>query len=277
MGICDLIPGVSGGTIAFITGIYTRLITAVKSFSPTLLYNLTTYPFNKNQELKQNIKNLDLAFLITLFLGIAIAILLGSKIIKFLLDNYFAYTLAFFAGLILASSKILFNHIQNHKKLNISFGAIGLLIGISLAFLIPTNITPTITYIFLGGFLTISAMFLPGLSGSFILLILGLYEFMINALQDITNNLKTITIFLLGAILGAFTISRIISFLFKKDKCKTIYLLLGLVIGALSIPIKEIIQMQAIQPSNIILLGIYFLLGAIFIIIIENYQKKFIG
>jgi len=274
MGICDLIPGVSGGTIAFITGIYTRLITAVKGFSPTLLYNLLTYPFNRNQELKQNIRNLDLAFLITLFLGIISALLLGSGIIQFLLDNHFAYTLAFFVGLILASSQILFTHIKDHKPFNISFGVIGFLVGLSFILFIPANIIPTSPYIFFGGFLAISAMFLPGISGSFILLIMGIYEFMINALHDIPNNLKTITIFLLGAILGAFTISRIISFLFRKDKCKTIYFLLGLVIGALSIPIRKIIQAQ---PFNLFLIILYAILGAMFIVLMTHYQRRFIA
>ena len=273
MGLCDLVPGVSGGTIAFITGIYSRLINAVKAFSPTLLYNFITYPINKNKDLKQNIKQLDLGFLITLFLGIITAILLGSRIIKFLLDNHFAYTLAFFIGLILASSRILFEHIKNHKPINILFGFLGFLLGISLVILIPVDITPTNLYIFIGGFFTISAMFLPGISGSFILLIMGLYKFMINALHNPYNNIKTIMIFMLGAILGALTISRVISFFFKKDKCKTIYVLLGLVIGALSIPIKNIYQIQSTQPSNIILLGIYFLLGAIFITAINNYRQ----
>jgi putative membrane protein len=274
MGICDLIPGISGGTIAFITGIYPKLISSVKAFSPQLLKNLITYTFNKNSQLKQNIKALNLPFLITLFLGIATALLLGSKLIKFLLENYFAYTLAFFIGLIIVSSKILFTHIKNHKPLNISFGIIGFLIGLSFIILIPTSITPTTPYILLGGFIAISAMFLPGISGSFILLIMGLYEFMINALHDPTNNIKTIATFLIGAIFGAFAISRIISYLFKKDKCKTIYVLLGLVLGALSIPIKQIIQSN---PSNIPLTFIYFALGMLFITILTNYQKNLIA
>ncbi len=277
MGICDLIPGISGGTIAFITGIYAKLISSIKGFSPTLLYNLILYPFNKNNQLKQNIKSLNLPFLITLFLGIITALLIGSNLIKFLLDNYFIYTIAFFIGLIIASSKILFSHIKNHNLANIILGLIGFLIGLSFMILIPVNITPTPFYIFFCGFVAISAMFLPGISGSFILLILGTYEFMINALHDLTNNFKTISMFILGAILGAFTISRIISFLFRKDKCKTIYVLLGLVIGALSIPIKQIIQTQQSNPSNPILIAIYFILGIIFILLITHYQKKFIS
>lgn len=245
MGICDMIPGVSGGTIAFITGIYTRLINAIKSFSPELIANFFNYLFkrgkNNLQDLKNDIKKLDLIFLIPLALGIGTAVILGSRIISFLLNNYFAYTMAFFIGLILASSRIIYKNIRNHHLNNILFGIVGLLIGISLSSLIPTQVDPTLLYVFIGGFLAISAMFLPGISGAFLLLILGIYEFMLGVIKNITANISYFLVFMVGAILGAFSISRIISFLFKKDRCKTLYVLLGLVIGSLSIPIKRII------------------------------------
>ena len=93
MGICDLIPGISGGTIAFITGIYIRLINAIKAISPKLFYDFFRYIIKANKsnlkELKKDVKKLDFAFLFILFLGIAASILIGSRIIKFLLDNYF--------------------------------------------------------------------------------------------------------------------------------------------------------------------------------------------
>tara|TARA_Y100000310_G_C20484126_1_gene716089 strand:+ start:44 stop:958 length:915 start_codon:yes stop_codon:yes gene_type:complete len=270
MGICDLIPGISGGTIAFITGIYVRLINAVKAFSLKLVYDLIT--FNK-KELKQDIKKLDLGFLFTLFLGIMVAILAGSRIIKFLLENYFAYTLSFFIGLILASSKIIFDNIKNHKMKNILFGILGLIFGVLISFLVPKTITPTLFYVFIGGFVAISALFLPGISGAFILLIMGLYEFIIEFLHDIFGNINYLIVFGLGAILGAFTISRIISFLFKKDKCKTLYFLLGLVIGAVSIPIKKIIEITSFNASNsFIMLGLF--LGSILIVLVVSHYGK---
>jgi putative membrane protein len=263
MGICDLIPGISGGTIAFITGIYTQLIEAVKSFSLKLVYDLVT--FNK-KELKKDIKRLDLGFLIILFLGIGFAIFTGSSIIKFLLENYFAYTLSFFVGLILASSKIIFDNIKDHKIKNILFVILGLLFGISLSFLIPQTINPSLPYVFIGGFIAISALFLPGISGAFILLIMGLYEFMINVLHNIFGNIHYFIVFGFGAVLGAFTISRVISFLFKKDKCKTLYFLLGLVIGSISIPINKIIEITQFNISNsFIMLGLF--LWSMFIVI----------
>jgi len=269
MGICDLIPGISGGTIAFITGIYLRLINAVKGISPKLLYDL-----NKPKELKKDIKKLDPVFLLSLVLGIAVAILAGSRIIKFLLDNYFPYTLAFFMGLVLASSKIIFEHIKDHSIKNALFSILGFASGIALAAIIPSTITnPGMGYIFLGGFFAISAMFLPGISGAFILLIMGLYEFMINVLHNISSNVGSLLVFVVGALLGIFVISRLISFLFKKDKCKTLYFLIGLVIGSLSIPLKKIFQVSSLHPLNIFIIACFVILGILLILIIKGYKK----
>ncbi len=277
MGICDLIPGISGGTIAFITGIYVRLINAIKNISPKLFYDIFLSPFNKKnrENLKQDIKKIDLGFLFILFLGIGTALLLGSKIVKFLLNNYFIYTLSFFIGLILASSKIIFDNIQNHKKKNILFGILGFILGILLSILVPVDLVPTKSYVFVGGFLAISAMFLPGISGAFILLIMGLYEFMINILHDIPGNIVYFIIFVAGAALGAFTISRIISFLFKKDKCKTLYVLLGLVLGTLSVPLKKIFEMGLFQISNVLTMLFFLLLGVFLVMIIIRYRKNY--
>jgi putative membrane protein len=269
MGICDIIPGISGGTIAFITGIYERLIHAVNNFSFKLVRSI----FKKNKsEFKKNVKKLDLAFLITLFLGIIIAILLGSRGIKYLLDNHFVYTISFFIGLILASSKIIFNNIKKHTVTNILFGVIGLTIGISLAFLIPATINPTLPYIFFGGFVAICAMFLPGISGAFILLIMGLYETIINALHDF--NFTIILIFIIGAIVGALTISKVISHLFRNHKSKTLYLLLGLVIGAISVPVKNIYSITEVWSWNILLIILFILIGIGVVGLINSLKPK---
>ena len=276
MGVCDLIPGISGGTIAFITGIYTRLIDAVKNFSPKLIYDIFTYPIHKNRDrLKEDIKKLDLLFLLVLMLGIGSALMIGSRIIKFLLMDYYAYTLSFFIGLILASSKIIFNHIQNHNIKNISFGFLGIALGLMLSMLVPLTVTPTLGYVFLGGFFAVSAMFLPGISGAFILLIMGLYEFMINVLNDISGNISYFLVFIAGALSGAFCISRIISFLFKKNKCKTLYVLLGLVIGALSTPLKKILQTASFEISNVFIMVFWLLLGALLVVLVTRRRKTY--
>jgi putative membrane protein len=276
MGVCDLIPGISGGTIAFITGIYARLINSVKGFSPKLVYDIVTYPVNRRSDsLKEDIKKLDLVFLLILMLGIMSAFLIGSRIIKFLLKEYFAYTLSFFIGLILASSKTIFEHIENHNLKNILFCLLGLILGLLSSMLVPLTVTPSLGYVLLGGFCAVNAMFLPGISGAFILLIMGLYEFMIGVLNDIRNNRSYFLIFIVGAILGAFTISRIISFLFKKNKCRTLYTLLGLVIGALATPVKKIIETESFQISNILIMVFWCLLGASLVVLLGIYRKAY--
>ncbi len=242
MGTCDIIPGISAGTIAFITGIYERLINAIKSFSVPFLYDLVLLPFRKEDErrFRDEVKKLDLGFLLSLGAGILTAIFLLSRIMSFLLENYFVFTMVFFVGLILASAKTIFEHIERHHGLNSVVGLIGLVVGISLVFLIPISAEPSLLYVFLGGFLAVSAMLLPGVSGSFVLLVLGLYEFILNVINNLFGNLKYVTVFVLGAIGGMYVMSRVISFLFRKDKSKTLYLLLGLVLGSLSVPLRGI-------------------------------------
>ena len=276
MGVCDLIPGISGGTVAFITGIYTRLINAVKSFSPRLIYDIVTYPINrKSDRLKEDIKKLDLIFLLILMLGIMSAFLIGSRIIKFLLREYIAYTLSFFIGLILASSKTIFEHIENHNIKNVLFCLLGLILGLLSSMLVPLIVEPSLGYVLLGGFCAVNAMFLPGISGAFILLIMGLYEFMINVLNDIRNNISYFLVFTAGAMMGAFTISRIILFLFKKNKCRTLYTLLGLVIGALATPVKKIIETTSFQMSYVLIMVFWCLLGASLVVLMGSYKKAY--
>jgi len=276
MGICDLVPGISGGTIAFITGIYERLINAVKAISPQLFYNFIAGGIFRKEEnlikLKTNLKKLDLIFLLVLLAGISSAFIIGSRVVKFLLDNYFIYTMAFFVGLILASSKIIFNKIQNHNFKTLLFGIFGFMFGILLAFVMPVTVVPNFSYVVFGGFLAINAMLLPGISGAFILLIMGLYEFMLEVLKDIPGHLNYFLGFILGVILGAFTISRIVSFLFRKYRCKTLYFLLGLVIGALSTPIKRIFINGSFTTLNIAGMLCFLILGIGVVSIVEKYS-----
>ncbi len=282
MGVCDLIPGISGGTIAFITGIYERLINAVKAFSPALFLSFCLVlisPKKENkQQLKENIKKLDLHFLMTLFAGIITAILLGSRLIKHLLEHHLSYTLIFFIGLILASSKIIFDNIKNHKFKNVSFGIIGLFIGIVLNFIAPKEMILNYFYIFIGGFFAVSALFLPGISGAFILVIMGMYEFIIDSLHHVIKNLDYLFVFFMGAVSGAFTISRVISFLFRKDKCKTLYFLLGLVIGATSIPLRKVYETAIFSLPNMMVMLFIFLISISVVLMVSNYtnvmQKK---
>lgn len=277
MGVCDTIPGISSGTIAFITGIYHRLIEAIKNFSPTLLINLIKFSVGKEKSstIKQDIKKLDLKFLSVLFFGMFVGIMLFSRIITNLLDKQLVYTLSFFIGLILASSILIFKEIKNHKIKNRLFALIGIFFGLGISILNPINSTiPSNTYLFLGGFFGASAMFLPGISGAFILLVMGLYEFILNAIQNISQNIIPLTIFSLGLILGAVTISRVISFVFKKDKCKTLYFLIGLILGSLSVPLKEINNNLVATPSEYATVFLLFIVGILTVVLISRIEEK---
>lgn len=277
MGLCDTIPGISGGTIAFITGIYQRLINCIQAFSPRLAGDIfmTLVGKGDKRKLGQDIKRLDLGFLITLLLGIGIAIILFSRVIEFLIDTYAPFLMAFFVGLIFASGIGIFEHIERHHTVNQIIALVGLAIGISLIFLIPQEVVPSLGYIFLGGFLAISAMLLPGISGAFVLLIMGIYSFMLHVLRDVLGNLSYILIFILGMAVGVFVMSRIIGFLFRKNKPATLYLLVGLVMGSLSVPIGIIYNNSSgfTLLTWIILAGL-FILGVLFSFLITMISKE---
>lgn len=273
MGVADLVPGISGGTIAFITGIYERLINAITSFNKENLKELLT-GFWKVDVIKNFMQKTDFVFLVVLGLGIVTAILSGSHLMSFLFEYYTIYVLAFFVGLILASCKIIFSQIDDHNNTNHYFGLSGMVFGVLLFLLAPSTVTsPSLFYIFFGGLIAVAALFLPGVSGSFILLVLGLYEYVINAVKSFYTNLETLLVFILGAIIGAVTISRVIRYFFKKFKSKTLYFLLGIVIGSVSIPL-DMIATRAGEPNAVMVLSllILFVAGIVAALGIEQLQ-----
>mgnify|MGYP003684511261 FL=1 len=241
MGIADLVPGISGGTFAFIMGIYERLIYAITKInienSKEFLLLLKKRNF---KEFWNKFKELDFLFLFILFLGIFSSIIFMSKVIHYLYETYTSFLLVFFIGLILGSIKIIYDDIPKHKLFNYMFGFGGFLLGISLLYLKElTQINPSFLMIFFSGFLAVTALFLPGISGSFILLILGMYSFMLDILQNIFSNLLSLGVFMLGALFGMIIISKTIYYLFSQDKSKTLYVLLGFVIGSLGILVRD--------------------------------------
>ncbi len=251
MGLCDLIPGISGGTIAFITGIYDKLIGEVNNF----------FHFRK----------FDWKFLLVLGIGIVSAILALSHLISYLLKYYMAFTMSFFFGLILASSKFIFSDIPIKKK-NYWFGIFGFSVGLLFLLLSPTIVfKPSILYVILGGFLAISAMFLPGISGSFILLILGLYEYIITAVK--TFDYVSLSYFGVGVLIGAVVISRIIHFFLSRFKSQTLYFLFGLVIGSSLILVNKIAEVNN-NYLDILSFSVFFLMGLIFSYSIGKLRKK---
>lgn len=226
MGTADLVPGVSGGTMAFILGIYEELLDGIKSF------NLTTLRLALAARLREALDLIPWRFLLALGLGILTAIFSLSSLLSYLLENEREYLYAFFFGLILASIIAVSMQISRWNLTTI----IPLIIGAVLAYLL-SGLAPsgadshTTPVLFFSGMIAIMAMILPGISGSFILLLLGQYEFVLNAVKDF--DLKTIFTVALGCVIGLMGFSRLLSWLLKHYHQPTIAALIGFMIGAL--------------------------------------------
>ena len=227
MGAADVVPGVSGGTIAFISGIYEELLNSISSF------NLSLFSVLKNEGFKKVWKMVNGRFLLALFIGICISVLSLAKLIENLLENHPILIWSFFFGLVLASIIYIAKQIKiwNIKSyLYLIFGLIFAYYITTLNPVISQNTSPW--FLFLAGMIAICAMILPGISGSFILVLLGAYKPILNAIN--TKDFFSVVIFMAGAILGLLTFSRVLKWLFSKYKNYTLALLIGFIAGSLN-------------------------------------------
>ena len=226
MGCADIIPGVSGGTIAFITGIYEELITSIKSVDLKALKLLLSGKFAAFWA------KINGWFLLVLLSGILISILSLARLITILLDDHPIQVWSFFFGLIVISALAVSRDI--HKwDLGVILGFFtGCISAYMITQAVPAETANTMPVIFISGAIAICAMILPGISGSFILLILGKYTFILTALKEF--KIGIILVFVLGCLLGLMTFSRLISWLFRKYHNLTIAVLAGFMIGSLN-------------------------------------------
>lgn len=226
MGGADVVPGVSGGTIAFITGIYTELLDSIKSVDAQALKLLFGLKFTDFW------KKVNGNFLLPLFLGILTSLLSLAKLIKYLLENEAISLWSFFFGLIIISSILVLREI---KKWNLGVIA-SVLAGIGIAYWVtvasPAETTEAYWFIFLAGCIAICAMILPGISGAFILLILGKYEFIIHAITE--RDLLVIAIFALGCLVGLLSFARAVSWMLRNYHDLAVAVLSGFMIGSLN-------------------------------------------
>lgn len=236
MGAADVVPGVSGGTIAFITGIYEELIDSIKGIDLQAVKLLLKLKFADFW------KKVNGSFLLSVVLGIAISIFSLAKLMTWLLEHHPIYIWSFFFGLIIASSVLVAKEI---KQWNI-FTIISLIAGVCAAYTI-TVMTPAETpntwwFIILSGAIAICAMILPGISGAFILLLLGKYSYILGAVSSL--NIGVILLFIVGAIAGIISFSHLLSWLLKNYHTLTVSLLTGFMVGSLNKvwPWKETIQ-----------------------------------
>ncbi len=237
MGAADVVPGVSGGTIAFITGIYKELLQAIASVDMQFFKYLFSF------KIKQAFAKIPFAFLLPLLLGILTAIISFAKVIVFLLANYPLFVWTFFLGLILASAYMLYSELPKKNLQSFVIFVLGFVFAYFLSGLETQVAMPnTPLYIFLAGAIAICAMILPGISGSFLLVILGKYEFILSAIANF--DFETIVFFAMGAVCGILAFVRVLNFALKHFYSLTLALLTGVMLGSvkrilLSLPSVE--------------------------------------
>ncbi len=236
MGAADTVPGVSGGTVAFITGIYEELIASINKIDVEALRLLTKF------NIAEFWKKINGSFLLTLLSGIFVSLLSLARLMTYLLDKYPILIWSFFFGLILVSSPLILRNITKWSIASVVTFIAGIIIAYFITIVSPAETPSGYPFIFFCGAIAICAMILPGISGAFILLLLGKYEFMINAL--IGFNIPVIVVFMLGCVLGLLGFSRFLNWILTHYRFPTLALLAGFMIGSLNKvwPWKEVIS-----------------------------------
>lgn len=236
MGAADLVPGVSGGTIAFITGIYEELIATIKSF------NLKAIKILFKNGIRAFWSHINGTFLLFLLLGIATSIISLAKLISYLLTHHEKWVFAFFFGLVLASFFYLLKQVKKWNVLTVVSLVVATVFSFWITLLEPGSGADNLTYIFISGAIAICAMILPGISGSFILLLLGSYELVLNAVKSF--DLTKIAVFAVGCVVGLLSFSHVLNYLFKHYKNVIMAVLTGFLLGALNKlwPWKEVVS-----------------------------------
>ena len=277
MGIADAIPGVSGGTIALLLGIYEELIHTISSL------NFEQILYLRKNGFKSFWSKINGGFLFSLLLGIGVSLISFVKISTILLDKYPLFVWSFFLGLIIATVYVIYKLIEKLNFRNILFVLISIMATLLLSSFSTVEINNIgLLYILFCGIIASSAMILPGISGSLILVILGVYTFLINALNNL--DILIILAFILGAIIGLLGFSRVLKYLFNNYRNITYSIMLGLVIG--SIPkILKITLFLIAEPWNkdltakinnidIVISIILMLCGFSLILILDKKTKK---
>ena len=226
MGAADVIPGVSGGTIALITGIYEELINSIRSINLKALKLL----FSGKPAAFWTAINGN--FLLSVLLGIGISIFSLAKGLTYLLHHYPILVWSFFFGLIVASAIYVARTIKNWNAGAVAAGIAGIVIAYFITVISPTEANSSWYYIFFSGVIAICAMILPGISGSFILVLLGMYAFILGAVGDL--NIPVLLLFGAGAAIGIIGFSNFLSWLLKRHYTLTIALLAGFMVGSLN-------------------------------------------
>lgn len=233
MGGADVIPGVSGGTIAFIMGIYDEFVGSIAKLDATAVQLLLKGKF------RELWKHINGSFLLAVLAGIGVSVVSLAGLMQMLLSDFPIQTWAFFFGLIVASSIFILRGISGWKVKDALFLVMGCVLGVTVCTLSPTQTPDALWFIFLSGAIAICAMILPGISGSFILLILGKYQYIMSCItgvvsgQNVASNIIVLAVFLIGAAVGIVAFSKFLHWLLARWNKETLIVLAGFIIGSL--------------------------------------------
>jgi putative membrane protein len=245
MGGADIIPGVSGGTIAFITGIYTQLVDAIRSFDVSFARKLFSL------DISGALASVHLRFLACLLFGILTAVVSMARVMHYMLNTHPIEIWSVFFGLIAASIYVVGREIKPMNAVNAGFVMLGAIGSFMLVGMIPVTTPETLPFIFLCGAIAICAMILPGISGAFLLLMLGKYEYITGTLKNpfVADNLLIIGVFAAGACAGIVVFSRVLHYLLHRWQAPTVAVLTGFMLGALRKvwPWKEVLESTTIR------------------------------
>lgn len=233
MGVAEVIPGVSGGTIAFITGIYEQLLQSIKAV------DLDFFKLLFGFKVKAAFEKIGGSFLIFLFAGMLAGIVVGIFGITYLLEHFPEPLWGFFFGLIIASGVYIASKIDKIGLIHIVLFLVSMVVSFWITTVIPVEGSTALWFVFLSGCIAICALILPGISGSFVLLLLGMYGIIIPNLKSLLTDLNSdslmiVGVFLVGCVVGLMSFSRILSYTFEHYKNPTFAVLTGLMIGSLN-------------------------------------------
>lgn len=228
MGAANVIPGVSGGTIALLTGIYGKLVESIAALTMP-----STWKSLFKGEFKAFLEAVNFRFLLWLGIGIVVSVLSLAKLMKYVLDSFPVQTWAFFFGLILASAVQMSVGIKGWTWKEVVFVVLGVALGVAVSTLTPSQTPDALWFIFICGAIAICTMILPGVSGSFVLLVLGKYDYIMQALDVANLNIPVLLVFGLGCGVGILAFAKFLHWLLAKWEKQTMVLLLGFIVGSL--------------------------------------------
>ncbi|MFC7115396.1 DUF368 domain-containing protein [Natronoarchaeum sp. GCM10025703] len=266
MGIADMVPGVSGGTIALITGIYERLVTAITTLDPRLIgYALRPHDPEARTAFSEGVGRMDIGFLLALGAGVGTAILAVSRIVGTLAESYPGTTAAFFFGLIGASAVVLADQIRLPPRRLVPIMTVGIAIAGGVTLVTAGSISHALPVVFVAGVIAVSAMVLPGVSGAFFLLVLGQYYFMLDTLNGFIDGLLSLSsgttpellstglvvvTFLTGAAVGLLSVAHLVKRALERHRAETLAFLVALMIGGLLLPAQQVVANVSVVPAT---------------------------